>query len=651
VLSLFDIESVVDDLIEEKILAEEISSEQIDDIRAIMLNFTENKINLNNTNYSELKQLIFLNNYQIFDLLKYKNEVKLFKTIYELRMIPSLNMKVIKTLLHFVYVGEKKSYKKDSLEQILSKARHKLYVGYYDIVQKQQGIENGNYGGESFSSYVNYDVKYFNKFRIHFNLQKDKGEPMFNNDKFPIYDYLSFSSEVNDYRWFDKIIIGNMKISMGQGLICSNTFPQRKTSDVTNLQNRNNTLAMDNSMTEYAKFSGIGFLSTLSENIRLVGFGSYNKIDASFDDHNSNLIKTIYESGLHRTEKELNDKNSVSVYNVGVSFKLNFGNQYVSANLINTKFSNAFLQKDDIAYMYDNHQKNILNTSIDYSFTYNHLNFLGEFAYSKTQNIDFASISSLSYEFIPNFVALISYRNYGKAYRAYYANPLSESKPNNEQGIYIGLSYSPSKNLIINSYVDNYKYLHPTFSKSPNSKGTEYLLKADYFYSKKIQIYYQTKYEKYERNSPEDEYLQEFIMNNRLNFKYILWANFILTNRVEFSNFNEEKDGFLFYQDVKYNSEILPLTIRFRYTYFDTDFDSRIYAYESDLKHYTTIPGFVGNGNKWSLTSKYKLNDKLRLAIKISNISYFDKEVIGSGNDLIESNNKTEYKFELYYKF
>jgi hypothetical protein len=57
-----------------------------------------------------------------------------------------------------------------------------------------------------------------------------------------------------------------------------------------------------------------------------------------------------------------------------------------------------------------------------------------------------------------------------------------------------------------------------------------------------------------------------------------------------------------------------PFSATFRYAIFDTeDYDSRVYAFESDLFAAISIPALAGRGTRWYMNLHYRVNKWLKL--------------------------------------
>ena len=104
----------------------------------------------------------------------------------------------------------------------------------------------------------------------------------------------------------------------------------------------------------------------------------------------------------------------------------------------------------------------------------------------------------------------------------------------------------------------------------------------------------------------------------------------------------------MFYQDVKYKPLFSKLSFSVRYTFFNTEsYNSRIYAYESDVLYGYSIPSFYGEGKKIYFLLKYNIIKNTDLWMKISETIYDDRELTRSGWDEIEGNKLTKLKIQL----
>ena len=93
--------------------------------------------------------------------------------------------------------------------------------------------------------------------------------------------------------------------------------------------------------------------------------------------------------------------------------------------------------------------------------------------------------------------------------------------------------------------------------------------------------------------------------NFRFHISYKEGENWTFSNRVESTTIllnNEKENGYMFYQDIKYKPLFGKITFSSRYILFNTStYDSRIYAYESDVLYGYSIPSYYGKEVRFTL--------------------------------------------------
>ncbi|MFO7843182.1 MAG: helix-hairpin-helix domain-containing protein, partial [Bacteroidales bacterium] len=109
--------------------------------------------------------------------------------------------------------------------------------------------------------------------------------------------------------------------------------------------------------------------------------------------------------------------------------------------------------------------------------------------------------------------------------------------------------------------------------------------------------------------------------------------------------------GYMVYQDIFYDLLKIPLSLNTRFAVFDTEsYNTRIYAYESDILYAFSIPAYYSKGTRFYFNLKYTLAEFIDLWIRYSQTYYADKDVISSGLNQISGNTKSEIKAQLRFK-
>jgi hypothetical protein len=143
--------------------------------------------------------------------------------------------------------------------------------------------------------------------------------------------------------------------------------------------------------------------------------------------------------------------------------------------------------------------------------------------------------------------------------------------------------------------------------------------------------------------------------NWRVHGAYQAHPNIQLKTRVEWSSFEKETTnsrGFMVYQDLTFKKMGSKLTFTTRYALFDTDsWDSRIYAFESDVLYAFSILPYSGRGSRFYGMIKWDIVRGMDLWVRYGTFLYTDRNVISSGNTQISGNQKSDVHIQLRLQF
>jgi hypothetical protein len=95
-----------------------------------------------------------------------------------------------------------------------------------------------------------------------------------------------------------------------------------------------------------------------------------------------------------------------------------------------------------------------------------------------------------------------------------------------------------------------------------------------------------------------------------------------------------------------------PFFFNIRLQYFETDgYNSRIYAFENDVLYSFSIPVFYDKGYRAYINVNYDVSRRLTAWFRIAHTLLPDRSSIGSGNDEIQGNRRTDVRFQILYGF
>ncbi len=630
-----------------------------------MLNkYHKNPIDLNNTDKNQLKELAFLNPIQIENLLTHIALNGKLLDIHELQSIDGFDLETIRILLNFASISSFSGFRNLNLANLRKHGEHDILIRYGRVLQQQNGFaiaasENrSRYLGSPDRMFIRYRFNFQNNIQFSLNAEKDAGEHFWNGypqAKGP--DFISGSLYIKDLHLFKKIAIGDYALQFGQGLTLWSGLSFGKGADIFSVAKQDLGLRPYTSVNEFSFFRGISTQINLGR-FDFTPFISYQKLDASTTLNDAKVeIRSLQETGLHRTSSEIDNKNRISQLVYGGNIQYNHRNLSLGFTAYHSTYGNKFAQADALYNQFAFTGKQLLNTGFHYSKTWNNLYFFGEFAHSQGSGKAFinGAIASLT----PQISLLIFHRNYDKNYHSFFNQAISENTDAvNEKGLYSGIQFKSGRKYEFSFYADMFKFPWLKFRVDAPSTGHEILGQFNYTPNKQTRFTLGYKFEEKEQNSLVGitNALEKYSKQNfRIETQYQVSKQFILRNRAEVVQFKRHSQsasyGFLAYQDVRY----APLNTKFsgniRLALFDTEsFDTRIYAYENDVLYSFSIPGFQNKGTRFYINGRYKIKRGLDAWLKYSITKYNDTETVGSGLDAIDGNLRSEIKIQLRYQ-
>lgn len=629
--------------------------------------FIEEPLNLNYADQGLLQELKLLSPVQISNLLSYRKFFGNFIDIYELQAVPSWDISTIKNILPYITVEEKVSVI-NSLSQRLHNGDVSLLVRATQVLENKRGFLIDSSDGKSFypgspqKILVRYKYKFKNLLQYGFTAEKDEGEQFFKGAQKNGFDFYSAHFFLRNSGILKSLAIGDFAVNMGQGLTQWQSLAFKKGANIMNIKRQSDILKPYNSAGEVEFHRGIG--ATLQKNKwELTAFASYRHLDASFNVDTlsyEDYISSLRLSGFHRTKSEVANKNSQGQFTLGGNLGYSTTRFHIGANAVHYQFDYPIIKNDVLYNKFRLNGKQAGNYSLDYSYTYKNMHFFGEAAIDN--GLDKAFVNGLAISTNSRVDMSFLYRKISKGYNSLYSNAFTEgTNPNNESGFYTGLNITPTDELRIDAYADFYHFPWIKYRTDAPSSGNDYMIQVKYKPNKQVEIYTRYKTENKPINyNPYNAALNPVIGKSkqglRTQFKYKLDKAFTFRSRVELAWFDKKGDdpenGFLMYADVIYKPMLSSFSGNIRLAYFETDgYNSRLYAYENDVRYGYSIPVFFDKGYRYYVNLKYDISRKLTVWCRFAQTVYLEKEEIGSGLDKIMGNKKSELKLQLMYAY
>ncbi len=613
-----------------------------------LLKIYQNPIAINAASREDLEQLPFLSDYQIENLLYYVYTSGALLSVYELKAVHGLDSKTIQWLLPFIYLDEQKKPQKRSYfnQQILAR--------YSRIAQAQKGFEvdSGNrFLGDPNAILIRMDGNYGQTLSWHFLAEKDRGELSYS-------DFLSGGIGFNGQGFVHKVVLGDYKVRAGQGLITWSGNAHGKNMELDQIRRKGETLSLYGSSRETGYYRG-GAIQLYHKNVELDLWASQIPIDANTDSLNEEqILKTIYEDGLHNTSSKLAAKHAANLSAYGAHFNWNnpwfrpgFTYLYQPLNIPLVKVSDeSFVQIPPLDQWH--------SYSVDFFTSIRHMHIWGEMAMQSHGSS--AGIFGLQFFANDAIQSSLIYRRYSPDFYSVYGSAFGETgNPTNENGLYLGLKVIPGFKLSIHSSVDIYHFPWLKYQQTFTSSGFEGFLKASYAFDRYQMAYVQLRYEERLKTvntqiQPMDDLKLEQRSSLRLNYESDISSQLSITSRIEFSAYKLQtfQTGVMLLQDISYQLNSIPIQFNGRFAWFNTsDYASRIYAYERDILYAFSVPAYYGNGVRTFVNLKYQPAKSVRIWLRYARTAYFDRDVVGSGLDEIEGSKRDELKLQLQLKF
>lgn len=663
------VEQIIADIYEQLLEDEEVSI-NFEDLYDDLMSLVDNPINLNQTNKEEMDKLQFLSDLQIDNILYYLYRNSPMHSIFELQLIDGLDMLSIQRMLPFVYVGEAVVKKqKLRLKDVSKYGKNEIYLrldralenkaGYNLLPDEAEGAAESNakkYVGDPYYNHLKYRFKYRNNIQFGVTAEKDAGEQFWGEHNRG-YDFYSAFFELKDIGKLKTLVVGDYRANFGQGLIMRTDFSMGKSSYVMQVSPRASGLKKFSSTAEYDIFRGVGATVRLGK-FDITGFYSAKKIDG---DTINGSFSSIVKTGLHRTTNDLSKKNTVLHQVAGADVTFNHQWFQVGATAYYAHFDHSLQPRSanyNRFYFSGNEQK---AASVNYKLRWHKMNIFGEAAMTDRENA-YAFTNGMSFNPVSrvSFVAL--HRYFSKEYDVLYGRTFSETaRVNNETGFYIGAEVIPFRYWKLSGYIDSYQFPWNKFGVDAPSIGKDYLLQMEYSPRRDMNMYWRFKYEENSKNYTDTATVMPVLTAQpkwqaryQLNYRF---GRFNFKNQLDANGFNNGVDattyGFSAFQDIKYEFKEIPLAMNMRLQAFDVkNFNNRVYVYESDVLYAFSVPMSNGVGARYYLNLKYSPIEKLTLWLKLAQTVYADDRLtIGTGNEEIVGNRRSDMRFLLRWKF
>lgn len=624
--------------------------------------FLRHPIELNTADEDDLRQLKILSEIHIRQLLQYRKLLGSLVSIYELQAVPGWNLDLIRRLRPFITVASTVSAA-ENLRQRFRGGDATLLMRFSTLLERQKGFDKKNathFLGDANRYLLRYRYQYKNLLQYGVTGDKDAGERFFRHGGkgFDFYSAHFFARKIKSIK---ALALGDFTVNMGQGLMQWQALAFNKGADVLNIKRQAPVLLPYTSAGEYNFHRGAG-ITVSKKNWEATAFISFTPLHANMgmDTTGEQKIFTSFlTSGYHRTETELSDRYTIDQLSAGSVFRYSNQGLSLSANAIRYQFSSPLQKRVEPYNLFAVSGRNWSNYSVDYSYSFRNFHLFGELAVD--QNFNTGVINGLQLSVDPKVDVAVLNRIISKKFNALYGNAFTEGVfPVNEEGIYLGLVVRPFYGFTISAYADQYEFPWLRYRTDASANGSDYLLQVEFTPNKKTLVYGRYRSEAKAKNATDDgRALHQLIIqpkqNLRLHLQSQITDRWLIKARTELVEYDrggkDQQAGYVVFAEAAYKGGF-DFTANLRLQYFETDgYESRIYAYESDVLYGYSIPAFYDKGFRMYTNLRYDFDKKWSAWLRFSQTIYRNKNSIGTGLEEIQGNKKSEIKLQLRLLF
>ena len=635
---------------------EESEPDALNDVYELLNELAAHPININAAKREELEALPFLSSQQVMDIMDYIDRYGMMRSVNELNAIESLDFFRRKLLSCFIVTGEKPSDNKLRLDNVMKYGKSEL-TAYASIPLFQRKGDANGYLGYPFKHWLRYKFSYGKRLSVGLVASQDAGEPFLANRNGMGYDYYSPYLLLRDIGPVETLALGRYKVSIGMGLVVNMGFGLGKMSMLQALGGKSsNVVCAHSSRSEASYMQGAATTLRLSGKIRLTGFASYRKTDATLNDNGT--VATLLTSGYHRTVSEMNKKHNTSMTDFGVNATFSYKDLHIGTTALFTHFDRMLQPKTATLYRRFYPQgHDFMNYSVDYSYRRYPVFVSGETAIDGNGNL--ATLNALTFGLSRQLNILLLQRFYSMKYTSIHSYAFSEGgKVQNESGLYAGVEWKPHYGSLVTAYFDYAYFPWPRYLVSqPSSRA------MDGFLSSMIRFGNLTLVSRYrirfrQKNTFDDNVTTElkplvWQTDQRARLGAV-WDNgtLRLSSQVDaaLSRYDDVSKGVMFSESVGLTMKRIAINASFKY-YVTDDYDSRLYSFESGPLYSFSMPAYYGHGIRYALLVKLKPSDKLTLYAKAGVTDYFDRDIIGSDLQQISASSACTLEFQTRWKF
>ncbi|MBL7978859.1 MAG: helix-hairpin-helix domain-containing protein [Bacteroidetes Order II. Incertae sedis bacterium] len=649
----------------------------------ILTELQENPLEINSASAADFAQIPYLGAVLAQAIVSYRDVNGPFSSIPELRNVPGLSAEILLNIRPYITIGEVlETRRKTPPKYPLVPSFQTITQGMrYDIIQRaSRRLDLGpgydpektgtRYLGSPYRMVTRFKATYRRNVSIALTADKDPGEAFQwdPNQKILGYDFLAGHVAIRNMGRIRSLVIGDFVTAFGQGVAQWRGSGFGKGTETTrSIIRRGGGVLPYSSTDENRFFRGVGATIALSPTLNLSAFGSIRDRDASvvpdsLSDEEREVF-SIYDTGYHRTESELEKKGTLNEKTLGGALEWKYKKGMVGATGYYVLFDQPFATKDNAYQYFAFTGKETTQFSLYFNQTIGKIYGFGEL--SRDGDGTFGGLGGIFFRMSPGVETLVLARNFAPQFNSLYGYAFGEraGETNNEKGIYTGLKIRLNRNWTASAYFDQFEFPWLRYNIYRPTKGYEALVKVDYQPRRWLRSYVQFKTETKEeatkigigRNQLLPGVAPQNRQTARLHLEYDFSKTLRTRTRLDVSHYQFDQQpsafGFLMYQDARWI--VTPkVQMDVRFAVFQTDnYDARVYSFENDALYVLSNPSFSGIGQRAYVLLKCSPLSGIDLWLKYGATRYEHRKTVSSGLDEVEGNRLRDVNVQIRWRF
>lgn len=655
-----------------------------DDWQEVIETLLEEPVNINDTTGERLLEIPFLTPQHLIMLKAYIEQTGPLFSVGELRLVPGFSNTTIRLMAPFVICGPQEKTRKPSLKQMLTQGHSNIVAGTHRTLEQQRGYREEKYAGDPFRYYLRYRYRYKDNLELQLSADQDPGEAFAWDSLQHGFDYYGFHMMLQNMGRLQHAIIGRYQLQIGQGLTLWSGFAPWNSNDGS-LWRYGQGIRPASAFCEYGMLQGAAATVDISQHLEITAFFSYADRDATLrkDTANSDepIISSIYNSGYHRTQTELDKRRQLKETLFGANLRYHLERLSIGATAYRVSYNRDIIPKQNYYNTYYFRGRENIAMGLDASYRLRNWLFFTEASHNvlgstsqKVQNANLlhgnafiAGIELLT----GNFSRLtLSLRHFDTLYVNSFAAPFGlNSSAQNESGVYIsGSTRLPSDiKAVVSLNAAHFPLPKYQIKEASNAMQLRLWLSKD-FPQGNISLQYRlrSKAKSTDNNGvivkrQSRQHVTQLFLSLQPSEQWSFTTRADLSlypapevGGSETSSASTLKKGYLLRQTVTYNApwQRMPLTLAGTLAYFDAqDYDVRLYAMESDFLYEMGQVMYYGRGWRVSLLTRWNVARNVTVGIKYSYMLYPDVDHLSSSYSQIDANHRQELKAQLRVAF